>query len=367
MRSRDTEDEPACFEAQTTLPEEIGGKARPELQGRAMTAARTVRHRVQGRSWAWLLAAAWCSLWMTGCSGPNSGKGGSPSTLAAASIDAPIRRLEALAELEAFRSTPNPPVTPASWRESAQQIDDSYPRIIATGTAAFAQASRSLDSVLEELTVAPRASAAPLPDTASRRSALRDYTAARSARLAGDSERAAILLERAIKLDPGSRSLWSELGQTYIDAGDRFGASHAFRTAAELGSREPGVFLFLADMAASMEDPDGVIRWSGEVFRDPAAEGTPQRAIAGVRLGTALLQREHLRAGAGVLHETLTWLARPRVTGEPLEITRIRARRGELAILAGDAWAALGQPDEAFEAYRLAGVDDPSIGSNRPT
>lgn len=141
-----------------------------------------------------------------------------------------------------------------------------------------------------------------------------------------------------------------------MDAGDRIGASDAFRTAAELGDRDPRSMLLLADLAASQEDVEGVIRWSGAVFTTDASIGdsptnTAQRAIAGALLGSAMLERGHQRAGAQVLTETLERFAAPREPGEPLEFARLRSRRAEFAVLAGDAWASIAQPDQALTAY----------------
>ncbi|GEM_PF-6596700 len=293
-------------------------------------------------------------LGVSGCSPSQTVPAEPDSVRAAASIESASRRLEALAELEAYQAPADPRVIGRVLRTAAGTVDPGFPDLIRPGTEAFGRASRALDDLLAEFPLPQPAGDVPEPGQADARQAARDYAAGRSVRLEGDPDRAIGMLERAARLDPGAPALWSELGRAYAETGDRIGAADAFQTAVELGERDAQALLLLADLAASQRDARGVIRWSAPVFQ--ARDGAPRarRTIAGAMLGSALLDLGHLRAGAGVLTETLSMLRGSRDPGEPLELSRLRSRATEFAVLAGDAWAALGQPAEALAVYESA-------------
>ena len=69
--------------------------------------------------------------------------------------------------------------------------------------------------------------------------------------MGGEAEVAELLMEEATRLDPGSPTLWQELGEARTSLGDRFGAADALTMAAELGSTDPRVMLALASDAGS--------------------------------------------------------------------------------------------------------------------
>ena len=281
----------------------------------------------------------------------------SEAVRSAAAIESPRRRLEALAELESFGKLQDPRALAPDLFAAVGVIDPSYPDLIEPGTEAYRRASRTLDSVLEELPLPSPAGDVPRASDEARRSAARNYAAGRAARLAGDPQRAVMLLEEAIGHDPAGPTLWGELGRAFADSGDRIGAVDAFRTAVELGERDRGAMLSLASEAASRADASDVIRWAGGVLASDPERREPESAVAGAMLGSALLDRGNLRAGAEVLSGSLSLFDAPGRAGEPLELSRLRTRRTEFAVLAGDAWAALGQPIEALGAYTSGAPD----------
>lgn len=277
-----------------------------------------------------------------------------PSVRAAASIEEPRRRLEALAEIEAIGVLVSDPRQDAI----ARGIDPTLPEALPTGSAEFRRATRPLEDVLEEFRIEPPQSEIeqPTPDQAER--AAKAYARAQAARLSGEAEVAELLMEEATRLDPGSAKLWQELGEARMALGDRFGAADALTMAAELGATDPGVMLALASDAGSRSDQDGVVRWAAAAWTMGLAEPfAHERLVAGSMLGTGLLERGDLLAGAEVLEATLSGLdgAPPRA-GEAPEMVRLRAGRAELGFRSGNAWMALGQPARAAGAFERAGA-----------
>jgi len=301
---------------------------------------------------------------LTSCAGNPDQARVSESVRSASAIEAPERRLEALAELEAFGSGSGSRLLTEALRDAVAIIDPSFPAPIEPGTEVYRRAARPLQGVLDGHPLPVPAGDLPLASDENRRLAVRNYTRARADRLAGDSASAIVLLEEAVDLDPAASALWSELGRAFSDEGDLVGAIDAYRTAVELGDRDQRSMLTLASDAATRSDASGVILWAGAVLASDPGRRSPESVIAGAMLGSALLERGNLRAGAEVLGESLELFDARRSAGEPLELTRLRARRSEFAVLAGDAWAALGQPGAALDAYRGAGYkpgDEPPV------
>jgi tetratricopeptide (TPR) repeat protein len=280
---------------------------------------------------------------------------------AAASIESPRRRLQALAEIEAVGVARG---TGDAFRR-ARAIDPGLPEPLAPGSAEFRRASRPLADLLAESPVDTPASDIRPPAPADRAEAARLYTRARAARQQGDEAGAIELLDQAVDLDPGSPTLWQELGEARIAAGDRAAGVEALTISAELGSEDPRVLLTLASEASSRGDSDSVVTWAGAAWRltnepapGPSADGTDRASgpVAGALLGSALLERGDLLAGAEALEAaSRALLETPPRPGDPVELVRLRASRAELQRRLGDAWAALGQPARAADAYRRAG------------
>jgi tetratricopeptide (TPR) repeat protein len=277
-----------------------------------------------------------------------------PSVRAAVSIGEPRRRLEALAEIEALGVMVNNPEHAAT----ARGIDPALPEALPTGSAEFRRATRPLDEVLGEFRIEPPMSEIEQPTAEQAERAAKAYARARAARLGGEAEVAELLMEEATRLDPGSATLWQELGEARMALGDRFGAADALTMAAELGATDPRVMLTLASDAGSRSDQDGVARWAAAAWTMGAAEPvSPERLVAGSMLGTGLLERGDLLAGAEVLEATLTGLdAAPTRAGEAPEMVRLRAGRAELGFRLGNAWMSLGQPARAAAAFERAGA-----------
>ncbi|MCC5823044.1 MAG: tetratricopeptide repeat protein [Phycisphaerales bacterium] len=302
----------------------------------------------------WLLAPAACA--------PTKRDAEPASLRAAASISEPLRRLEALAEMEAIGAAPRD----ARLAEAARLIDPGLPVAMAPGSAEFRRAARPLETVLADLPILAPASDIPEPSAQDQSAAARLYARARAARAEGDPQAAAALLEEAIDLDPGSARLWQELGETRLEARDRDGGVDALTMAAELGSTDARVLLTLASEAASRAELPSVIRWAGAYWAGaPGSEDPAQRMVAGAVLGPALLEEGDLLAGAEVLAESLRLLDnRPPRPGDPVELARLRARRADLGLRLGDAWAALGRLERAEAAYAatVAIQERPPVG-----
>lgn len=313
---------------------------------------------------ALLLTAGLCSA-IPACS--SAPRDPTPAAVRdAAAIESPRRRLEALAEIEAVGRTPAGP----SLLEAARIIDPGLPRVLTPGTAEFSRAARPLDAILAEVAVEQPVSEIEQPSIDDRTEAARLYARARQALLSDRAEEAITLMESAVRLDPGAARLWQELGEARLATGDRPGGVDALTMAAELGSTDPRVSLTLASDAASRTDEDGVTRWAGAAWTRSSAGDAPERIIAGAMLGSGLLERGELLAGAQVLDETLRFAdRRAPQPGEPVELVRLRARRAELGYRLGDAWFALGQPARAAEAYQSAraGLPRPPVALTQRT
>lgn len=277
----------------------------------------------------------------------------------AQAIDQPERRLAALAELESIAPA-TPGASDADRRlDQARSMDPGFPGPLPTGSAEFRRATRPLVDVLTDLTVPEPISEIETPSADDQRrvdAALRQAVASLGA---ADPATAEQLMEEAVEIAPGSAPLWQRLGEARMALGDRAGAVDALTMAGELGSDEPLVLLTLASDAASRGESEQVIRWAGAAWgRSEPAPGEaagPQRVIAGAMLGAALLERGDLFAAAQALDESAHALdTRPPRAGDPIEMTRLRAQRPELGLRLGDAWATLGQPARAAEAFRAA-------------
>lgn len=278
-----------------------------------------------------------------------------PDTAArsASAIESPRRRLEALAEIEFAQ-----PIT-QDLSGVARTIDPGMPRAMAPGSAEFRAATRPRAEVLARFTIPTPASRPAAPSAEDLAAATKAYAAGRSARMANDPAKAQDLLEEAVRLDPGSPTLWRELGEALLALGDRVGGADAFTSAAELGERDPRVLLVLASEGAGRNDAAEVIRYSAAALADAGESTAAESIVAGAMLGTSLLERGDLLAGAEVLSGALDRLsaASPR-GGEAPELARLRARRAELDMRAGDAWMLLGQPERAAQAYDRAAVPE---------
>lgn len=300
-----------------------------------------------------LLLALACGLAVPLASCAHAPRDATPGAIrAAASIEEPRRRLSALAEIEAVRvSVPDP-----GFAAMARLIDPTLPETLAPGSAEFRRSVRPLSEVLDESRIRPPMSEIETPTREATERAAKAYAEARSARLSGEPDRARVLMEEAVELDPGSAKLWQELGEARLALDDRFGAADALTMAAELGSTDPRVPLTLASEAASRGDAEGVVRWSAAAWGMDAAEsGSVERIVAGSLLGTALIESDELLAGAEALEATLKSLDTVAPSaGEAAELARLRARRAELGFRLGDAWIALGRPERAARAYELA-------------
>ncbi|RMH28142.1 MAG: tetratricopeptide repeat protein [Planctomycetota bacterium] len=266
--------------------------------------------------------------------------------MATEGIDSARRRLEAIAELEAFE-----PRT-GSFAAAAARIDPTMPKPITPGSIGYADATVPLDEVLEVLRPGTPIGALPTPSSENARQAASLYAAARSAKLSDDAAKAAEMLDRAVDLDPSSAVLWNELGEARYMIGDRVGAVDAWQAAAELGGTSIRPLLLLASDASQRGEVDDTVRWSGAAWS--RAEHAPDRLLAGSILGAALVDRGSLRAGAEVLEQTLQELGQHApVPGEPTELTRLRTRVPELAMRLGDAWLRLAQPARAADGYAM--------------
>lgn len=299
-----------------------------------------------------LLAVCGLSWPLASCSTAPAER--TPSSLrAAASIEEPRRRLEALAEIEAVGVLLHDP----RQMETARAIDPGLPNALPPGSAEFRRATRPLDDLLAEFRIEPPLSEIepPTPEDAER--AAKAYVRAHAARMDGETETAQLLMEEAVELDPGSAKLWQELGEARLAAGDRFGAADALTMAAELGSTNPRIMLTLASEAGSRGDQDGVVRWSAAAWRLGAEEpASAERLVAGSMLGVGLLERGDLFAGTQVIETTLAALeSTPAQPGEAMEMIRVRAGRAEMGFRLGNAWMSLGQPARAADAYDRAG------------
>ena len=302
-----------------------------------------------------LLTVCGLSLPLASCSStPQTSE--PASVRAAGAIAEPQRRLEALAEIETLAPTR----VPGSAEALARSIDPAWPGALPPGSAEFRRASRPLEQVLLDSPVGRPVSEIEPPSPADRAAAASAYTRGRAARLDDDAPAAVALLEEAVELDPGSARLWEELGESRLATDDRFGAVDALTMAAELGSTNPRVMLTLASDAAARSDSDEVARWAGAAWNTPDIEQDPvHRVLAGAMLGSALLDRGDLLAGAEALSDAARTLdAHPPTPNDPAELTRLRLRRAELGFRLGDAWAALGQPTRAAEAYAQANRGD---------
>lgn len=298
-----------------------------------------------------LLAAGMC-LTVGACA---TTKDTTPASVrAAAEIETPRRRLEALSEIEALSAVA---ITPRH-RDAARTIDPRLPPVLTPGSAEYRRATRPLDEILTEFAVERPVSAIEEPSAEHRAEAAGLYVRARQAYLSGNAETAAGFMEQAVRLDPGAPRLWQQLGEARLSAGDRPGGVDALTMAAELGSEDPRVSLTLASDAASRSEGEGVIRWAGAAWTRSQTADAPERTVAGAMLGSALLERGDLLAGAQALGEAIGAVdRRAPQPGDPVELVRLRARRAEIGYRLGDAWFALGQPARAADAYDAARRD----------
>ncbi len=300
---------------------------------------------------ALIAAACGAALALAGCAATDRVP---EAVRAAETIEDPARRLAALAEIEAVGVG----VADERLLRAARLIDPGLPDPIPQGSAEFRRAARPLAQVLEANPINPPLSDIEPPGPADVEEAARLYARAKAARMEGDADRASALLEQALTLDPASARLWQELGETRLSAGDRAGAVDALTMAAELGADDPRVMLTLASDAAARADSDEVVRWAGAAW-GASEPGSLEHALSGAMLGSALIERGDLLAGAEALQAAASLLdARPVRGGEPVELVRLRNQRAELAVRLGDAWAAMGRPGRAADAYAGTGADE---------
>lgn len=268
---------------------------------------------------------------------------------ATASIDDPIRVLEARAELETLE-----PLAPADESLIRELVRDDAPPL-APGTEAYRKALLSAD----QIETAPQLqipSDQPEADPVRVAHATKLYTRARMLRQQGRTADAAGVLEQATQLDPNSPELAAALGNARVELGDAVGASDAYERAIELGDRSGTTLVYVASQAYTLGNDDRVMSLctmalqSDEIDRDPVA-----RVLAGIMLGNAQIRKGYLRAGAQSLDDALSAfdpsLRDPRWRQETIQIF---GRRAALWVVVGDAWTRVGAHARAAQAYTNA-------------
>jgi tetratricopeptide (TPR) repeat protein len=278
---------------------------------------------------------------------------------ATASIEDPIRVLQARAELETLK--PLPAADDSLIREL---ILDNTPRLT-PGTEEHRRALMGADEIVIASTL-PETAEQPEIDPRRRGHSAKLYARARLLRQQGRLEDAARVLEQATELDPGSASLAAALGEVRVDMGDSVGAGSAYERAIELGDRSGTTLVYVASQAYTLGSDDRVMMLCTLALDAEAEDMDPvARVLAGIMLGNAQIRLGYLRAGAESLERSLDAfdpsIRDPRWRQETIQIL---GRRAALWIVAGDAWSTVGAHTRAADAYaQAAALSEGAAGS----
>lgn len=271
------------------------------------------------------------------------------SVLSAVQIESAPDRLGALAELEAFDPVRD------DLSVAISLIDPTFPRALDAGSEAHRRATSTLSSIIQQFPVPTPAGSTEPVSIERQAAATKLYTRARLSRQSNDPGQAVTLMEQAVQADPNAPALWRELGEAQFASGDRIGAGESLRLSAELGDRDARVLRILASESASRNELDEVVRWAGAMIDMESEAADEDRIIGGSMLGSALIERGNLRAGARALGDAIQTLdALAPAPGEATELTRLRVRRAEIEARIGDAWIALDEPTQGEIAYERA-------------
>jgi len=264
--------------------------------------------------------------------------------------------LPELVQREAGRSAnmqrPSPP-PPGVDQQSLAGVDDADPRAAAPLEEVAAQlAERARTPATDDAAPAQGVS------EVDRQRALRHYAAGRSRRLSGDAAGAIEDLRRAIEADPGAAEPYRELGEAHMARGDRLAAVAAFREALR---RDPDDLRSLIEVglaSADRGDAEGAAAALSRVWLRAEESVDPALPfIVGRRLGDALLEMGHVRAGAEALRRAASL---PESFTHPTSmrdrLADVYRSQSDLWLRIGDARARLGRFEEALEAYQRAGA-----------
>lgn len=268
---------------------------------------------------------------------------------ATASIEDPIRVLQARAELESLE-----PLTPADESLIRELVQDNTPALT-PGTEAHRKALMTADQIETPPQLSLPADQ-PEVDPVRKGHATKLYTRARMLRQKGRAADAAGVLEQALELDPNSAELAAALGDARVELGDAVGANEAYERAIELGDRTGTTLVYVASQAYTLGNDERVMGLcmmaldGEEIERDPVA-----RVLAGIMLGNAQIRTGYLRAGAQSLEQALSAfnpsLRDPRWRQETIQIL---GRQAALWVVVGDAWSRVGAHARAADAYTRA-------------
>ncbi|MFN0131803.1 MAG: hypothetical protein ACKVW3_04610 [Phycisphaerales bacterium] len=299
---------------------------------------------------------------LAGCaaSSPSSRRDtATPRLAAAASPAAPAdqtldRALEQLVRAAASRRQPDANADPGN----IPGIEPGSLTVISQDSPDHARANRSLDSVIDELAVAPARDAAPPPplDPEAHEAALRRYATGRAKLLDGDLSGAIADLKQAATLDPNAPEPQRELAEAYLLSGASRDAEAAFRAADERGDLGPRGLEVLARAADGQGRHMDAARYLAR-----AARANPERAdpllaaVIQVRLGSALASIGFIRAGLESTTRALTRAAELSAsTRYGNDYGTIFRRRADLWRSVGDAHSRLGEHTAALRAYEQA-------------
>lgn len=311
-------------------------------------------HRPLGSA---LAAALTASMLVTiaGCASSVSRDGVESSTPASNPGADPIELLARLAEKQS--SSPDtrsiaaaPPVgVPAELATRIPELD-------------LPKAGLSLDEALAQWPDPPAqptpderaAPEGPIDDAALE--AVRSYVAGRAQRLAGDTKAAEASLRESARLDPRSARTWAELAETNLMLGNQSAAAAALRRTLELDPFHRRALdlqsRFEMDRRAYAEAANLLARL---MRHEPERLDPALPKVAGARLGEALLQLGHLRAGAEALNAALDLPSSyGEVTAYQQELGLLYRERGDLYRDVGDALLRMGDGAAAVQAYASA-------------
>ncbi|TVQ76965.1 MAG: hypothetical protein EA380_07875, partial [Phycisphaeraceae bacterium] len=249
------------------------------------------------------------------------------------------------------------PVRSAMQAPLPPGLDDEVP--LAIRDSERERALMSLEAALTEVQDAIE-DVEPLPpverDEESRRLALQQFVAGRTARMTGDLDKSLELLEASARLNPDPSEVWREIGETQLALGNRPAAAVAFERAFERDREDPRTLEQVALLAT--EDRDAAraaavlarLRMLPRESMDPA-----MRYVIPARLGESLLSLGYLHAGVEMLTEGLDLPERfEEATSRVAELSALYRRRGDLLRRCGDAMMRLGEIEAAAELYAEA-------------
>ncbi len=287
-----------------------------------------------------------CVFLIGGCQSANK----APDQIVQATehIQAPIRQLQARAELETL--TPGPAIDHAVVQ---QFVPDGFTPLPA-GSPAHQRAMLPLDQVLASISPIALPEPPKQPRLAQIQQATKLYARARSMRQSGDNEGALDNLSNATVLDPTSPTLFNTLGDLYLDLGDRMSAIGAYQQAADLGGATARALSMLAADAAATRNNEPALQLA-TLARNTQTDDPMAHTVANLIIGGVLIEDGRLLAGATALTESLEsfdpTLRDPRWRSE---IIQFHAQHSTLWMRIGDAWTALGVPTRAAIAYANA-------------